>query len=437
MPNRPNLKNFFYLVGSGLIIQLAGTIYRIWLARQIGAEGLGIMQMIYPVYRLLSSLASFGLPLALTKWIAEYLATHEAAAIIPLKKWASKLTATLSILAGSALYLCAPYLSHHLFSDVRVEESLKIIAIAIPFSALSAIYRGYFQGFSAMYPTATSELSEQTVEISTTALGILFLANLLPFTLVSYPIIGLMLGEITCFFTLALFLPKFSPQPTSSKKITIPRQQIIIYAWPLLLNQIISSLSMGSEGIIIPHFLMKAGYSAAESTAIFGQLTGMAEPVAYFPLILLAPLGAVLSPQISAAFKTNSFKTIKEKVALFYIAATLICLSSFLIILVFAEPIAQTLYHDLSPVGLIRLLSIGLPFTGFAILNLNILIAVGASKKLLLLSLWVTLLKVGCLIVFTPLLGVFGATWAFNITQIFMALVSWREVKRHLPELFS
>jgi hypothetical protein len=77
MKKRPNLRNFFYLVGSGFIIQLAGTVYRIWLARRIGPEGLGILQMIYPVYRLLSGLATIGLPLALTKWTAEYLAARQ------------------------------------------------------------------------------------------------------------------------------------------------------------------------------------------------------------------------------------------------------------------------------------------------------------------------------------------------------------------------
>lgn len=437
MPNRPNLKNFFYLVGSGLIIQLAGTVYRIWLARQIGAEGLGIMQMIYPVYRLLSGLASFGIPLALTKWIAEYLATNDENAILPLKKWATKITGCLSILAGLGLYLSAPHLSHHLFTDPRVEESLKIVALAIPFSALSAIYRGYFQGFSAMYPTAASELTEQTIEISSTMIGILCLTTVLPFTLYTYPLIGLMLGEVACFVTLSFFLPKFSPKKFSTSKSAPPHQQILIYAWPLLLNQLIGSLSMGSEGIIIPHFLMKTGYSAAQSTAIFGQLTGMSEPVAYFPLILLIPLGVVLSPQISAAFKTNSLKTIKEKVSLFYLTSTILCLISFLLILIFAESISKFLYHDLSPVALIRLLVVGLPFTGIAILNLNLLIAIGATKKILLLSIWVTLLKIVSLIIFTPILGVFGAAWAFNITQIFMALVSWQEVKRCLPTLVS
>jgi stage V sporulation protein B len=82
MKTRPNLVNFFYLVGSGLIVQFAGSIYRIWLARTIGPEGLGILQMIYPVYRLLSGIATIGLPMALTKWVAEFLACNQTPKIV-------------------------------------------------------------------------------------------------------------------------------------------------------------------------------------------------------------------------------------------------------------------------------------------------------------------------------------------------------------------
>lgn len=92
MKIRPNLVNFIYLVISGLIIQLIGTIYRLWLARAIGPEGLGIMQMVYPVYRLLSGFGSLGLPLVLTKWVAEYLAAREYGKIQTLKNWSVKVT---------------------------------------------------------------------------------------------------------------------------------------------------------------------------------------------------------------------------------------------------------------------------------------------------------------------------------------------------------
>lgn len=321
--SRPNLRNFVYLVASGLIIQLAGSVYRIWLANRIGAEGLGILQMVYPVYRLLSGLATLGLPLALTKWSAEYLAAQRYPEIKSLLQWAVRLVTVSAMITGLVLFLNAPLLGRYVFTDERVSESLYMIALAIPFSALSAIYRGYFQGHSRMAPMATSELSEQTVEIAFTFLFISFLLNQFPFSVGSIPVLGLTLGEVTCLITLLCFRKKAPPGPfpvgagqsftASLPYPALPRREIFQYSWPLLLNQIVSSVSMASEGIIIPRLLMASGISAAAGTGLFGQLTGMAEPISYFPLILLGPLASVLSPPGEFGAADRRFSVDEEK----------------------------------------------------------------------------------------------------------------------------
>jgi stage V sporulation protein B len=436
---RPNLRNFLYLVGSGLIIQLAGTVYRIWLAREIGAEGLGILQMVYPIYRLLSGLATLGLPLAIIKWISEYLAVGEYPKIIALRKWAVYITLIGSVILGFLLILFAPVLGTNVFTDNRVTGALIIIAFAIPFSSLSAIYRGYFQGYSRMAPTATSEITEQVVEIGTAVLCIMILSSLSPFSNYTAPVTGLTMGEVACFVTLLFFLRKSPGKMTTEpdmvpggSQIALPERGIFRYAWPLLLNQIILSISLASEGVIIPRLLISSGHSTAAGTGLFGQLTGMAEPVAYFPLIFLAPLGSVLSPQISAAFKTKSFALLKKKIALFYLAAVIFSLFSFFIILGAARFLSVTLYNSITAAPLIRLLLIGLPFTAIAILNVTILSAVGATDKILWISFWSVSLKTLTLVIFTPLLGIHGSGWAINITQIFLCLASMAEARQVL-----
>jgi stage V sporulation protein B len=438
--SRPNLRNFFYLVTSGLIIQLAGSIYRIWLANRIGAEGLGILQMVYPVYRLLSGLATLGFPLALTKWSAEYLAAGRYLEIKSLIKWAIRLVSVSAMGACLALFLSAPLLGRFVYTDGRVSEALYVIALAIPFSALSAIYRGYFQGHSRMAPMAASELTEQTVEIGFTFLLISFFFNQLPFAPGTTPVLGLTLGEVTCWITLLCFRKNASPvmpgtltQPALIPVPSLPRREIFQYSWPLLLNQIVSSVSMASEGIIIPRLLMAGGISATVGTRLFGQLTGMAEPISYFPLILLAPLASVLSPQVSAALQTGALERMKKKVRFFYTVTIILCLACFLGIMLLAGPISRILYHSVAPAPLIQLMVIGLPFTGVAILNISILGAAGATDKILMISFWAMGLKAFCFVVLIPLLGITGAAWAINITQIFLALGSMVELRRTLP----
>lgn len=435
MKKRPNLINFFYLVGSGIIIQLSGSVYRIWLARKIGPESLGIMQMVYPVYRLLSGMATLGLPLALTKWVSEYLSAKEYAGIISLRKWAIRIVFVCAVLAGSLLIVLTPFLSQSIFTDSRVREALLVIALAIPFSSLSAIYRGYFQGFSNTAPTAVSEITEQFSEIGVTYLLVCIVAPFLAFSNYTYPLVGLTVGEIVCLITLVFFLSRQNVIKANNGA-TVPKPEIFSYSWPLLFNQIITAASMASEGVIIPFMLVRAGYSTQVSTGLFGQLAGMAEPVAYFPLILMSPLASVLSPQISATYKSGSLFKIRRKISRFYLIGLSICLAGYFVILFSAAPLARFLYGEsvTVPIRLIKILVIGLPFTGISILNLTMLAAVGATDKILCLSLWVAGLKTFLIYSLTPILGISGSAWAINIIQIFIGLASLRELWPFLPK---
>ncbi len=436
MRKRPNLINFFYLLGSGLIIQLSGSIYRIWLAQKIGPESLGIMQMVYPVYRLLSGTATLGLPLALTKWVSEYLATKEYSGIVSIRKWAVKLVFVIAVINGSLLIFFTPTLSRHVFADPRVRDALYVIALAIPFSALSAIYRGYFQGFSNTAPTAVSEITEQFSEVGVTYLLVCIAAPFLPFSSYTFPLVGLTVGEIVCLISLIFFLNSQTRLKVPNRETIVPKPEIFRYSWPLLFNQIVTSTSLASEGVIIPFMLIRAGYSTQVSTGLFGQLAGMAEPVAYFPLILMSPLASVLSPQISSTFKTGSLDPIKRKISRFYLIATVICLIGYFSILFSAAPLAHFLYGEsvAVPIRLIKILVIGLPFTGISILNITMLAAVGATDKILYLSLWVAGLKTFLIYTLTPIFGIYGSAWAINIIQIFIGLASLAALWPYLPK---
>jgi stage V sporulation protein B len=435
MRRRPNLHNFFYLIGSGLAIQILGTAYRIWLAQRIGAPGLGIFSMTYPIYRLLSSIATIGLPLALTKWVAEYLTGDEYGEIAVLKKWSVRLVMLLSLGAALTLYLGAPFLSNHLFKEPRVKEPLLIIALAIPFSALSAIYRGFFQGFSRMGPTALSEITEQIAEITAAVIGLVFLSTMLPLAAYSYPVVGLTVGEIVCLATLLCCrqLP-YSKTDAPPLPPALPHWEILHYSWPLLLNQIVTAISAASEGVLIPQLLTRAGHNATDGAGWLGYLNGMAAPVAYFPLLLLFPLGTVLSPQISSGFKADNLPLIRTKVRRFYLASTLISIICFEFILLTAGPLAQSLYHCLAPATLIKILVIGMPFTAFSIINFSILTAIGASHQVLTITFWATGLKTALLFL-TVHFGISGAAWAITITQVFTAIISALELRPFFTKL--
>ena len=67
----------FILLVAGIICKLLGAFYRIPLSNILGSEGIGIYQLVFPVYSLILILSSGGVPIALSKIVAECRARGE------------------------------------------------------------------------------------------------------------------------------------------------------------------------------------------------------------------------------------------------------------------------------------------------------------------------------------------------------------------------
>ncbi len=67
------IKGAFILSLSGIICKILGAVYRIPLSNILGTEGMGCYQMAYPVYSMLVMASTAGIPVAVSKRVAEKL----------------------------------------------------------------------------------------------------------------------------------------------------------------------------------------------------------------------------------------------------------------------------------------------------------------------------------------------------------------------------
>ena len=67
----------FILLVAGIICKLLGAFYRVPLSNILGSEGIGVYQLIFPVYSLILIISSGGIPVALSKIVAECRARGE------------------------------------------------------------------------------------------------------------------------------------------------------------------------------------------------------------------------------------------------------------------------------------------------------------------------------------------------------------------------
>ena len=71
------IKGAAWIAAGGFIAKIIGAIYRIPLTNLIGGYGLGLYQLVYPVYCLLLTVSATGIPSSIAKLTAERIARKE------------------------------------------------------------------------------------------------------------------------------------------------------------------------------------------------------------------------------------------------------------------------------------------------------------------------------------------------------------------------
>ena len=319
------------LIKGTLILTLAGTLsrfigffYKIFLSRTIGAEALGIYQLIFPLFAFCLALSCGGLQTAISRYAASSKTDRIARSYLTI---GTTLSLVLSFCCAVFLFRYADFLSLHLLGEARCEPLLRIMAVAIPFACIHACISGYYYGRKKAGIPSASQLVEQLIRV----LGVWLVCSILTeqqqeFT-AAIAVWGLVFGEIAS----ALF----SLTALSAKKNTVFRKSafqkttntafydlkartsnLCSMAIPLTINRVSLSLAQSLENILIPLSLRSFGYSSEDALSVYGILTGMVFSTIMFPAVLSNSLSAMLLPEIAKAQaekKNNRLRISSEK----------------------------------------------------------------------------------------------------------------------------
>jgi len=154
------IKSTLILLIGGFLTKLLGMIIKIIMSRLIGTEGLGLYMMILPTFSLFIGISQFGLPIALSKLIAEDTKNNKRLffSIIPI-------TLIVNIVLIIFIILLSPILSNKLLHNPDTYYGILAIALVIPFTSISSICRSYFFGKERMMPHVISNLLEDVVRL--------------------------------------------------------------------------------------------------------------------------------------------------------------------------------------------------------------------------------------------------------------------------------
>lgn len=337
-------KGTLILTIGALVCKVVGAFYRIPLSNILGPEGIGIYQLIFPVYSLFLIFASGGVPAALSKLVAFCRAKGETTrakrfliqAIIVLTIF-SAFFALIFIFLGKQI---ATFQGNSLASLGYLGA-----ALAVVFASILTAFRGYFQGYQNMLPTAVSQIIEQVLKL---VLGLTF-ASLLTSKGVEFGAMGAMIGvaagEVVAFlYLLVSYLfkrKKFDVlEPLEKSTFWGDFWILLKQIFPITLNASILPLILAVDSFLIVNLLNKSGISSSFSTQMFGVYSGMVNSLINFPTIVSTALATSLIPAIS--FENGLGKN--EKVGAIFKIVFFVSIPFVLIFLAFSREIIAILY---------------------------------------------------------------------------------------------
>lgn len=370
MKKQTFIQGTLILLAAGLINRILGFIPRIALPRIIGAEGVGIYQLAYPFLLLILTLITGGVPLAVSKLVAESDSQGDSKRAEQIMRTALLFTVTAGVIMSGLCLLFAPWITSHLITDKRVYQAFMMMIPIILIVSISTVLRGYFQGKQNMIPTATSQVTETLIRI-VTIIGCAYL--LLPYGLewgAAGAMLGVVLGEIGGLATLVFewYRSGRSSIPSEHAETESPHlplapevkhewRKLLGIALPVTGGRLIGSLSYFLESITITRSLIISGVAATAATAYYGALQGMVIPVLLLPGALTYSLAVSLVPSLSEAYGRKDMRTIHLRLHQ-AIRLALVSGAPFAVVMfILALPICQILYNDPSVAPMLRWLA--------------------------------------------------------------------------------
>lgn len=438
------LKGTIILLVAGLFTRMLGFLNRILIARLIGEEGVGLYMMAYPTFSLVVTLTQVGLPVAISKRVAEADAKGDSAKVKKILVVSLMTTLTLSLIFTPVLFFGAPILAKTVFTDARIIYPILAISPVIPIIAVSSVIAGYFQGKQNMKPSAYSLLIEQTVRI----IFIMILTRIfLPYGIeyaASAVMIATVIGElISLLYLLTMFkIRKAFPLRKNffnslSKTKTIFKELMSI-GIPTTGSRMIGSVSWFLEPIVVTQALAIAGVSAMMATKQYGALTGFAMPLLLLPSFVTVALSTSLVPAISEAHSLKQYATVEKRIQ----QALKFCLLTgalpVIILLVLAGPLMEMLYNSLSGAFFIKLIA---PFILLQYLQSPLqsaLQALDLARAAMINSLIGAVVKLA--VIFTlasnPSFGINGVAIGIVVGFVLVTLLHYATILKVIPLTF-
>lgn len=401
-----------------------GFIYRVYLSRALGAEGVGIYQISVSVIGLIMTLTSSGIPITVSRIMTKHLARRES------ERNYKTFTAgvILSVLASApivvALTLFSDFFSF-IFTDKRCMTVLTIMLPGVIITSVYAVVRGYFWGEKKFFTYSAIELLEEAVML---VAGIVSInAAVDPFDGAKRAGLAVLISYVFSFATASIVYFARGGKLKSPKGELKP---LISSAAPITLMRTGGSLINTLIAVILPARLLIYGLSGQEAMSDYGVLSGMVIPLIYIPSTLIGSIALVLVPELADNFYRNNHVTLKnnvEKAVKVSVFISVLIIPSFLSL---GKNIGRMVYGNAAAGIYLRA---GAPIMfpmSISLITTSMLNSLNLEKKTMLSFFSGAIPLVLCVYFLTPKIGVYSLIVGLSLSYTITASINLVLIKK-------
>ncbi|MCD8221559.1 MAG: oligosaccharide flippase family protein [Clostridiales bacterium] len=423
------------LTGSGFVCRILGFFYRIFLSRRIDAEGLGIFQMIHPIYGICFSLCAGSIQTALSQLIA---------ANVRRGKWIFQtgLVISFGMSVTLAALICrnAQFLADHILLNPDCAGYLPFMGISVPFAAFHACVNGYYYGMQKSRVPAFSQIAEQMSRMILVFLLVRLWQQQGKELSVMLAVIGHLAGEAAAAGFTVICMVFYPPAGGSQRQepftlfhLAAFVEPLLSLAFPLMGNRLILNLLSSAEAVWIPSRLELSGLTSSESLACYGILTGMALPFIFFPSAISNSMAVLLLPGVAQAQAEGKEAVITESISLslrYSLYMGILCIGVFTM---YGGTLGTSIFHASEAGYFIRTLAWLCPFLYLAATMGSILNGLGRTRTTFLQNTAALILRL-CFVFFgIPVFGIRAYLIGMLISEILLAAMHLISLKYLVP----
>lgn len=424
-------KNTTMLMGSNILSGILAFIFTVILSRELGAEGVGLYQLILPMYTMLIYITGGGISVAISRIAAESLAKGRLFELYRTVKVICRVELIWSIIIVALVSVSGRFISNTLLSDSRTYIGLLAFCPALLINSLSSTFKGLYYGVQSVCQVAMVDVTEKILKILIMTPLIIVGKRISLEIATSGAILAISLGEIVSFLLLYFSFKRYKKANPSRGKSDSDYQlayNALKTVIPVSMEGLLTSIFGTIVVILIPKRLQHAGISYEDSLRLLGKLQGMALNIVLFPMLILTAFNTLLIPSIAESLSKRNNQLLFHRIntaiglgATFGSLTTAIIMSS-------PIKIGCFFYRDYTVGSILAVLAPVMPIIYIELLSYPIINGIGKQSRVLANSFIVQALDMILIYIFVGIktLNIYGYVVSITISSFIGIILNYK-----------